>query len=252
MIPRVVVFDLDKTLAASKQAITDDMADLLTWLLAYTSIAVTSGGKLEQLEQQITERMTQAPDFLNFYLLPTSGAALYASIQDSWTKIYAEELSIEEVVRIEKIMETAIQETNVIDLSMEPFGDRIEFRGAQVTLSALGQQAPIDQKEAWDPDGSKRIALRDAIAKQLPEYDVKRGGSTSIDVTRKGINKAYGVRKLSDYLKIPISDMMYVGDALMPGGNDEVVKETGIPTHEVTNPDDTAAYVQSLLDEAEK
>ena len=252
MIPRVIIFDLDKTLAASKEPITDEMADLLVRLLKCTFIAVTSGGKLEQLEQQIIERMTQETDFAHFYLLPTSGAALYTFADEEWKNIYKEELTPEEVAHIEEAIEKAVSETNIIDTSVQSFGERIEFRGAEVTLSALGQEAPIDKKEAWDPDGSKRSILRDAISKLLPDYDVKRGGSTSVDVTKKGINKASGVRKLSEYLKIPVSEMMYVGDALFPSGNDEVVKETGIPTQEVKNPDDTATLIKSMLEQAEK
>ena len=252
MIPRVVIFDLDKTLAASKQPITDEMANLLTRLLKQTSIAVTSGGKLEQLQQQIIERMTGETDFTHFYLLPTSGAALYTFENEEWKNIYKEELTPEEVVLIDAAIEKAVNDTHIIDSGASSFGERTEFRGAEVTLSALGQEAPIEQKEAWDPDGSKRSILRDAISKLLPDYDVKRGGSTSVDVTKKGINKAYGVRKLSEYVKIPVSEMMYVGDALFPSGNDEVVKETGIPTQEVKNPDDTETFIKSLLEQVEK
>jgi phosphomannomutase len=250
MIPRVIIFDLDKTLAASKEPITDEMSDLLAQLLMRTLIAVTSGGKLEQLQQQIIEHMTQVDDFSHFYLLPTSGAAMYTYVDDAWKNVYTEELSAEEVAHIQEATEKAINDTNIIDLSSQSFGERIEFRGAQVTLSALGQEAPLDQKEAWDPDGSKRSILRDAISKLLPEYDVKRGGSTSIDVTKKGINKAYGLKKLSEYVKIPVTDMTYVGDALYPSGNDEVVKETGVQTQEVKGPDDTATFIKGLLEQS--
>jgi hypothetical protein len=81
----------------------------------------------------------------------------------------------------------------------------------------------------------------------LPEFDVKTGGSTSIDVTRPGINKAYGVRKISEHLGIPIGEMLYIGDALFPGGNDAVVKETGIPTQQTSGPDETAEMIRALL-----
>jgi hypothetical protein len=41
--------------------------------------------------------------------------------------------------------------------------------------------------------------------------------------------------------------MLYVGDALFEGGNDAVVKKTGIPTHEVKNTGDTKVLIQELL-----
>ncbi|MEK7100043.1 MAG: HAD hydrolase family protein, partial [Patescibacteria group bacterium] len=144
-------------------------------------------------------------------------------------------------------VEESIKETGVIDLSVPAHGERIEVRGAQVTLSALGQTAPVEEKELWDQSGEKRNALRAAIAGRLPEYDVKRGGSTSIDVTKHGVNKAYGVRKLAQHIGIPVRDMLYVGDALFPGGNDEVVKETGIPTTQVSGPEETETLIRHML-----
>jgi hydroxymethylpyrimidine pyrophosphatase-like HAD family hydrolase len=116
-----------------------------------------------------------------------------------------------------------------------------------VSLSALGQQAPTEAKREWDPDHAKRQAIVAIAAPLLSQYTLKIGGTTTIDVTKKGIDKAYGVRKLSEYLQEPISDMLFVGDALFPGGNDEIVKESGIETREVKNPADTARVIEEVL-----
>ena len=48
----------------------------------------------------------------------------------------------------------------------------------------------------------------------LPEFEVRLGGLTSIDVTKKGIDKAYGIRQVKKRLSVPIKEMAYVGDAL--------------------------------------
>jgi hydroxymethylpyrimidine pyrophosphatase-like HAD family hydrolase len=76
---------------------------------------------------------------------------------------------------------------------------------------------------------------------------VKIGGTTTIDVTKHGINKAYGVRQLAAHLSLPLESMLYVGDELRPGGNDDVVKLSGIPTRAVTGPDETLAVIEELL-----
>ena len=57
-----------------------------------------------------------------------------------------------------------------------PWGNIIEDRGSQITFSALGQEAPLDAKRAWDPDGTKKAALRDAVQPDVPELDVRGGG----------------------------------------------------------------------------
>ena len=68
------------------------------------------------------------------------------------------------------------------------------------------------------------------MQKELPAFEVRRGGLTSIDVTQKGIDKAYGVRQIEKVLKIPIKEMVFIGDALYPGGNDAAAKKTGVQT----------------------
>ena len=247
MLPKVIAFDLDETLTESKQALTPKMAELLRRLMHHTNVAVVTGGKYEIFLTQVFGYLHPETNFKNLYALPTCGSALHRYENDSFIPVYQELLAEEAAERIRVAIEEAMQETGVIDLSIPSYGERIEYRGSQVTLSALGQTAPIDEKKAWDPERIKRPILRDAIAKRLPEFDVKTGGSTSFDVTLPGINKAYGVRRLSEHLLIPISEMIYIGDALFPGGNDEVVKETGILTRQIKDPDETAEVIEELL-----
>lgn len=247
MLPRVLAFDLDNTLARSKQPIAPEMAQLLAGLLARTNVAVTSGGMLEQLTSQVSDQLPADAQRERLFLLPTSGGALFIYREGAWTSIYEERLTPEESARIKKAIEESVSESGLMDLSTFSYGERIELRGAQVTFSALGQHAPLADKEQWDPDGSRKRRLRDEVARRLPGFDVKTGGSTSVDVTRHGVNKAYGIRKLSEYLAIPIAEMRYIGDALYPGGNDEVVKETGIETVAVKDVAETMALLSGYL-----
>ncbi len=93
----------------------------------------------------------------------------------------------------------------------------IEDRGSQITFSALGQEAPLDEKKKWDPDFKKREKIKEILKPLIPDFSIQLGGSTSIDVTRPGIDKAYGVKKLQETLGIAIEDMIFVGDAVFPG-----------------------------------
>lgn len=245
--PSTIIFDLDETLAESKQALTPGMATLLARLLLQKKVGIISGGSLSQFLKQIVAQLPSDANLANLYLLPTCGAALYTHEAGEWHRIYAEALSPEEARMIETVMRDAAQETGLVDFSKPSWGERIEYREAQVTLSALGQQAPLEEKKAWDPDHAKRKALVAVIVPLLPDYSIKVGGATSIDVTREGIDKAFGVRKLSEFIHEPISTMLYIGDALFVGGNDEIVKETGIATRQVDNPADTARVIEEIL-----
>lgn len=243
----LIIFDLDGTLAESKQPLTGEMATLLAKLLAVTRVGVASGGALPQFIKQVVDRLPRHANLANLYLLPTSGAALYEWKSDEWNKVYEERLTEKEENIIEIAMKEAAKETGIIDFAEPSWGERIEYRGSEVTISALGQKAPLAEKKVWDPDHSKRRALQEKIAMRLPQFSVGIGGSTSIDVSRLGIDKAYGVRQLCKRLEIPESKALYIGDELEAGGNDEVVYKTNIATCAVKNPSDTERTIKSIL-----
>jgi len=119
-------------------------------------------------------------------------------------------------------------------LSNLPHDDRLKRLcllptcGTKITFSALGQRAPIEEKKKWDPDFTKRKQLKAQLDQLIPEFSVRLGGTTSVDVTKPGIDKAYGIRKLRETLGIAIPEMIFVGDALFPGGNDHPAKEAGV------------------------
>lgn len=244
---KLIIFDLDGTLAESKQPLTSEMAALVTKLLAATKVAIVSGGALPQFIKQVITRLPDEANLTNLYVLPTSGAALYEFNHNGWNKIYEERLSEKEADTIAAAMRAAAEETGLIDFSEPSWGDRIEYRGGQVTMSALGQEAPITEKKTWDPDRAKRRVLQAAIAAKLPDYSVGMGGITTIDVTKRNIDKAYGIRQLCKRLSIPESDALYVGDELTEGGNDEAVFKTEVETKRVKDPAETATLIESLL-----
>ncbi len=245
--PKIILFDLDGTLTESKQPLTSEMAALLATLLDRTRVAVISGGALQQFLKQVVECLPASANFTNLYLLPTSGAALYAWQNNAWNKIYEERLSENEMEKIEKAMHEASAETGLIDFSKTAFGERIERRGGQVSLSALGQQAPLALKKEWDPNKTKRRVLQSTLASRLPEFSVGMGGATTIDVTKKDIDKAYGLRQLCRLLGVAESDALYVGDELEKGGNDEAIFKTNAQSRAVLSPAETAHLITSLI-----
>lgn len=248
MLPKLVMFDLDNTLAESKQPLAPLMGKMVGDLLAHTKVAVVSGGALPQFLTQVIAQLPAGTHLENLYLLPTSGAALYEYVNGEWTKIYEERITESDAAKIEMAIEDGANESGVIDRSLHTYGPRLEYRGGEVTYSALGQLAPPPLKKAWDPDHSKRGALQAAITKHLPQgFEAKMGGATSIDITKVGIDKAYGIHQLAKRLGIEESDTLYVGDELVANGNDEAVFKTAAKTHAVGSPSDTALFIRALL-----
>jgi phosphomannomutase len=242
----LIAFDLDDTLAPSKSSLDPRMAGLLARLLEVVQVCVISGGQFGQFESQLIAGLpaSATPLFGRLHLLPTCGTQYYR-YADGWQQQYAENLTTAQKEHTLAVLEDCARRLGLWE--SKTWGPILEDRGSQITFSALGQAAPVDAKRAWDPTGEKKESLRLAAAPLLPELEVRSGGSTSIDVTRKGIDKAYGMRKLADLTGIPLERMLFVGDRLDPGGNDYPVKATGVRTYAVTDWRDTADFVEAFL-----
>lgn len=245
---QVIAFDLDGTLAESKSALDDHMAELLNQLLEKFQVCVISGGKFEQFQKQLLGNLQVSPAKLEkLHLMPTCGTRYYTYdvAAGEWQQNYAEDFTEAEKKKITEALDKAVDQVGYREA--KPWGELIEDRGSQVTFSALGQEAPVDAKEAWDPDNSKKLKLRNAVAELIPEFEVRSGGTTSIDVTKLGIDKAYGMNKLMSMLQIGKDDILFMGDRLAEGGNDYPVKAMGIDSLEVSSWRDTAIALTAIL-----
>lgn len=245
--PKLVAFDLDDTLAPSKQPVDPRMARLLLDLAARVEVAIISGGQLAQFTSQVVDRLPDASAELlsHLHLLPTCGTQYYRIDPDGIRTVYAHALSDDEKTRALTAVE---EEARRLGLWAEQtWGPILEDRGSQITFSALGQQAPLDAKIAWDPTGEKKNALREAVAARIPDLEVRSGGSTSVDITHRGIDKAYGMQRLAEQTGLSLDDMLFVGDRLDPDGNDYPVLALGVACHAVDGWEDTADYLDTLV-----
>lgn len=245
--PALVAFDLDDTLAPSKGPIDPRIADLLRALLRTVDVAIISGGNEAQFRAQVIAQLgdTDAAALARLHLLPTCGTRYLRHDGTGFAPIYAHELSD---AQKDAALTALREEAERLGFwEAEPWGDILEDRGSQITFSALGQRAPREAKHEWDPSGAKRAALRDAVAVRLPGLEVRSGGSTSIDITQEGIDKAFGMRELAERTGIPLTAMLFYGDRLDEGGNDYPVLALGVPSVAVEGWEDTADKLDALL-----
>jgi hypothetical protein len=194
---KLIVFDLDGTLAESKSSLDSEMAGLLNALLGIVKVSVISGGNWSQFEKQVLVNVTHAERLKNLSLLPTCGTKFYR-YESKWKLLYSE-----------------------------------GFTG--------------DEKKKWDPDFIKRKRIKTILDKLIPEFSVRLGGATSIDITKPGIDKAYGIRKLRDIPGIGIPEMIFIGDAVFPGGNDYPAEEAGVFSIEVKDPHETKRVIEAIV-----
>jgi len=251
---RIIAFDLDDTLAPSKTRLPEPMVGLLSELLSRIDVCIISGGRFEQFEKQVLAPLATSPDLGRLHIMPTCGTQYYRwsaggldgeAAQGQWVQQYAENLDDDEKARALAVVEAGARELGLWET--KTWGPVLEDRGSQITFSALGQAAPVDVKAAWDPDGAKKSRLQQYAAARLPDLEVRSGGSTSVDITRQGIDKAYGINQLMAALDLEIADVLFVGDRLDEGGNDYPVKAMGVESVAVHGWEDTARYLTELL-----
>ncbi|MDP3947955.1 MAG: HAD-IIB family hydrolase [bacterium] len=255
MIKKLIIFDLDGTLTESKSDMDAGMSRLLCALLAKKPVAVIGGGKYELFQQQLLKKLRCPKDRLGrLYLFPTTSTAFYRYGKRGWRRVYVHTLTRGARRRIFRAFQKVLRELDYAPPATV-YGKVIEDRGTQVTFSALGQdvvrvlgEKGVRLKKEWK---KKHTALKMEIARrvqrELPDLEVRAAGYTSVDVTQKGIDKAYGIRQIRKHLNVPVRDMLFVGDALEPGGNDYAARRTGVRCVPVSGPRATKKLIRSLL-----
>lgn len=242
---QLIAFDLDGTLAESKQPLQEPMGEALADLLGVAHVAVISGGDWPQFQKQVASRLPARADLSKLWLMPTTGTKLYVHRDGAWQTVYAELFDDVTKAKILKAFDESLEATGFVP--EKTWGERIEDRGSQITFSALGQEAPVAEKEHWDPKFEKRKVIQADLKKRLPGLSINMGGATSIDITQEGVDKAYGLKKLRDESGIPLDAMMFIGDAIFPGGNDYPAKELGLDTVRVRDPEETISVVTAIV-----
>ena len=241
---KLVIFDLDGTLAKSKIAIDQEMGDLLKNLLELQQVAIISGGAWPQFQKQVIAHLPKGTELEKLSILPTSGTRFY-SYKKEWEELYAEDFTEEQKKKILDNLQKAVEASH-LDIT-KTWGEQIEDRGSQITFSALGQQAPLEEKKGWDPDFAKRKKIVAKLKDPLKEFSIGMGGTTSIDIVKPGIDKAYGIHKMEKILKFSIDEMLFIGDALFEGGNDYPARRTGVDCIQVRDPEETKRIIETII-----
>lgn len=252
---KLIVFDLDGTLAETKSNMDAEMARLMVRLLAQKQIAIIGGGKYEQFKKQFLTSFSCPPSLLpRLFLFPTTATSFY-HYHEGWKKIYRKELSLEDRTRIKKAFRDVLREIHYVP-PKKVYGPTIEDRKTQVTLSFLGQdivamlgmKEGVRRKKEWKRKHTDiKMKVAHLMQKRLPHLGVIAAGFTSIDVTKKGIDKGYGIHQIKKTLRVPIKDMLFVGDALYRDGNDYAVKKTGVDWIAVKGPAETKRIIKALI-----
>ena len=246
---KILAFDSDDTIVLSKMPVDERMAKLLAEAMRYYDICIISGTGFDStIYPNTVRRIEQIPgiDLSRLHIMPTCGTRYYRYVNGEWALQYQEDLTSEQKERIFEAIETSAKKLDMWEAN--PAGEIIEDRLSQITYSALGQQAAPEAKYAWaEANVEKRRLLNEAVKTLIPEFEVRTAGTTSLDITKPGVDKAYGMKKLMEATETTMDEILFFGDKLEEGGNDFPVKAMGIDCIAVERWEDTAYALEGIV-----
>lgn len=216
---KIICFDLDGTLAPSKERLDDEMVTLINELLEKYYVSVITWWWEDRFQKQIFDYITDDENLLSKFIpCPTCGTKMYKYDNWKWNKLYSLDFSPEEK---ELILSSMDEVMDILDLRPEKtWWELVEDRWSQITFSALGQEAPLEEKKLWDPDFKKRKVIQAELEKRIPNFSINSGWSTSIDITMKWVDKAFWVKKLIENFPVELDEILFIWDAVFPWWND--------------------------------
>ncbi len=239
---KFIIADVDDTICESCQLVSDEMAQEMTRLTNQGfQFAFISGTKSASLQRMISSKLKK-----QHHILGTTGTNYTLVKEDGSTEtIYKYSLTDEEKQEILFAFDKLIEKYNIHSLTTKE--DQVQDRDSQITLSAIGRHAPTEAKANYDPDGKIRLEWVKYLKNYLDKnkYHLKIGGTTSVDITKKGFDKEWGIKKFAEHQNIIFDQILFFGDKLYPGGNDYPASKI-VECISVTNPNDTLENLKQI------
>lgn len=244
---KVIILDYDNTLAKPKSSPTDDSLSVLRTLLDSKRVAIlTAGRSIKGLRELLTSKIADDNSYLlkNLYLCPKYGNSIFSWEKDWFVLYEAKSIDSKEKRVIEKIVKKLNWKKYVEKSSKQ----RIHDKGPVISINCIGNDATEEEKESWDPDGIKRMGIKEDLLERLgSDYEVYITGRNTVDIVPRGMNKADNVLKLLELISESSNDCVYIGDEFNPNGNDYPILSLGIEVHKVDNPEETKEILNRYI-----
>lgn len=237
---KIIIADVDETICETCQRISYIMARQIDNLTKKGYIfAFISGTKVHDLKKMISSRISE-----EHHILATTGTNYTRIKKGNSENIYNYSFTEEEKKEIIASFEKLIEQFQI--KSMTTKEDQLQDRDSQITLSAIGRHAPLHLKKEYDPNGDRRKQWVEFLKQDLGEkYSIKIGGTTSVDITKKGLDKAWGIKEFAKHNNIELKDILFIGDKIYPGGNDYAASKI-VDCISVRNPKEALQKLRQL------
>ena len=171
---KVVLFDLDDTLAESFQPPKPEMVERLHWLLEKVPVAILSAAGLPRIQHDFLEHLADSPHIDRFFVFSNSASECFQYKNGAWQQQYHAAFTPEERDHIKATIETCASEVGYRHPEYEA---QLWDRESQIAYAMISSTAPQEIKKTWDPDQAKRKQLKSCLDKVLTDCEVLIGGS---------------------------------------------------------------------------
>ena len=236
----LILFDVDGTLTASRQKITNEMTEVLEKLskLDNLDIGFVGGSNLPKQHEQLGDSMK----FLKYWF-PENGIVAYENGVEFHKNSFIGSIGYD---NYQELIDYFLKILSDIKLPKKT-GLFVELRDGLLNLCPVGRLCSYDERiEFFEFDKVHNIRknICKKLAEKFPEFNLSFviGGQISIDVFPKGWDKTYCLKHVSD-----IYDKIYFfGDKYLEGGNDfEIYSSSRTDSFKVDSPEDTIRILKS-------
>jgi len=204
----IYLFDVDGTLTAPRQEMTDAFAEFFMCFVNREDVFLVSGSNYEKLQEQVPQMILDACHGV----FGCAGAQLVEKGKITYERkhVFSPELL--------KVAE------NFVDQSKFKLrcGNHIEHRTGMLNISSIGRDASLAERHQyhqWDSVENERAKFVEQLNKDFRDYEASCGGEISIDIVPLGWNKS--VVKGEVLNRFPNSRLVFFGDRMGEGGNDQ-------------------------------
>jgi len=241
----VCLFDVDGTLTAPRQRVTQDMEACLQWLKSKVAVGLVGGSDLCKISEQMSvsnQDVTQRYD----YVFTENGLVAHK---------YGKLVSKESIVNymgeesLQAFINFALRAISDIPLPCKR-GTFIEFRSGLINVSPVGRSCSQQEREQFYEHDQKHGVREELVRKFKEKFGDAGlcfviGGQISIDVFPTGWDKRYCLKHLEAE---GFNTIHFFGDKTEPGGNDyEIYADPRTIGHSVSSPHETIQVVQQLF-----
>lgn len=246
MKPKVFLSDNDGTLTVARKPIRGEMADTLIEFAKYFKFAITTGSPWKDMVEQMPPEILNNPNIDYWCCM---GNILYQEGKE----VYNSHNTID-FDKFSPILKDILKSCPYQYKKSFPRHHEINANCAinftMLGRPEVGEPSMEDRGEyvSWDSEVGQRKWIIDYLAPHHPEYNFTYGGQISVDIVKKGCDKAQVVNYYKDKYNIT-----YFGDRIYKRGNDNAIAhevvDCGGSIYSVSGPAETMHIMQRLIQE---